>query len=227
MPDPVVSGTPAVPPAAPGTAIQTPPAVVQAPEYITKEEFKIVTDRLQGISGVLATLKREAPPAVQVTPAPDATLIERVKSIEDRDAKQREREKLSTIKTALIEGGVPAKKAEREARLILMDHGSKIQVGDDFSVTYRESEDGKANSVQDWISAYLKTDDGKLLLPAKATIDAGGSGSSTTAAPATHPMSGMTWKQIMEGRADLRASFLKQFPDLAKAKEQEYLAGKR
>ncbi len=208
--------TPAVTPAAPGTATQTPPGEVQPPQYVTIEQHNAVLERLKGISGAIAGLSRTAPAtlATPAAPAPDATLIERVKSIEDRDAKQREREKLSTIKTALIEGGVPAKKAEREARLILMDHGNKIQVGDDFNVSYRESEDGRASPVQEWIGALLKTDEGKLLLPPKATIDAGGSGGQGTQASGAHPFATLTYKQIMEHKDySLRESYFKTHRD--------------
>ncbi len=189
--------TPVVTPAAPGTAIQTPPGEGSPPQYVTIEQHNAVLERLKGISGAIAGLSRTAPvtPATPTTPAPDATLIERVKAIEDQAKSLRESTRLMAVKTALVEGGVPAKKAEREARLILMDHGKQIEVSDTYVTTYKDGD--KASPIQDWIGAFLKTDDGKTLLPSKSTVDAGGSGGQANL-NTVHPFSALTYKQIMD-----------------------------
>jgi hypothetical protein len=220
-----VSGVP-TPPAVPGTAITTPPADSPAkPEYATKEEFSAVLSRLEGISGKLSVIERaakQAAPPIEKPPA-DESLTGRVKGIEEREARQRERERLSAIKSALNEGGVQGKNAERAAKLILIDHGPKIQVGEDFSVTYRENED-KATPISEWIKAYLSTDDGKFFLPGKALPGGVQGGTNGSAAQAVeHPFLKLTYSEIMKSpRMDLRSSFFKAHPEKAQEKLRAY-----
>lgn len=213
------------PPAAPVPASTTPPAQ----QYVSAEDFKkyqeSLDSRIQSISGQIGVVVNATKVSKKSDSQPpeNPTLTEQVKVLQDRDKAQREREKLTVITDALKNGGVPAAKATREARLILMDHGDKIQVDDKFNVVYRESED-KSTDASGWIGAYLKTDEGKMLVPPKATIDAGGGGKgSGEGAGGVHPFSKMTYKEIMDSpRTDLAKSFRHQHPQEWEEKKRAF-----
>ncbi len=145
------------------------------------------------------------------------------------ESEQRTREKLARAqyREILVGSGVNKFQAQDLAANFVSRIGKGLQIGEDDSVHVVESEGASPKPLADIVKSWLGTDHGKSYLPAKATVDAGGGGTGSGAASVAHPMMGMTYKQIMEGRGDLRASFFREHPQEFAAKEQEHLAGKR
>jgi len=107
--------------------------------------------------------KQQSPAA----PKEDQSLRERLERIEARERSQKEREKLSAIKTALEQHDVDGPAAARLARLIAIEQADRISVDDNLSVSVDDA--GNTRSVGEWIRDYLQTDDGKVLIPPKRT----------------------------------------------------------
>lgn len=191
-----------------GTAA-TPPAT---PQYVTADQFQAfqadIAKRFDGQSGVLGTLSgtlEKLKPALEkigtpATPPPD-TLTTRVAQLETEKKAHAESVRSFAIKTALTENGIPAARAEREARILLLDHGDKITVAPDLkTVLYRES-DTQNTPVATWISAWMQTDEGKAILPPIETATGRGlAGGSREGHRGTgpHPMSKMTYTEIQK-----------------------------
>ncbi len=161
-----------------------------------------------------AAAQQPAANSPQPAAKPDG-LAERVNAIEARDAKQRGRERLSSIKTALIDGGVPAKNAERAAKVVLADHGGRVVVDDDFNVHYQDQND-TTTPIATWIGAYLKTEDGQFFLPAKKLAGGDGlsgnnaAGINNGGAAQGHPFAKLSYKEIMDHpNRSLTASYVR------------------
>jgi chromosome segregation ATPase len=123
-----------------------------------------------------------AKPKAQATVAQkdDQSLRERVEKIESRERSLKEREKLGSIKSALIQHEIDATSASRLAKLIAQEQAEKLTVDDDLSVWYDDA--GNPRSVQEWIRDYLQTDEGKFFLPPKRTTRNNSAANSTGAA---------------------------------------------
>ena len=171
MSDPA-NPAPSVPPAEPNKG--QPPVAdpgKNASEFVAREDFDKLRERLDAQSAIIEKLRKQ-PEKKDDPPKPD-TLTDRVKALEERDAKLQAREaKLkdreihSKLKTALVDGGVDPKHAERFAKLLKVEQDSKIHADDELNVTYAEAE-GKTVPLSDWVNAYLQTDEGKALMPPK------------------------------------------------------------
>ena len=183
MPEPSVKESPAT--SATGST-NTEPSTTQSKEsqYATRDEIATLLKRidgqnarLDGQSAIINRLEKEksklAEEVTPKTPGQDDGLVARVKVIEERnrvaderDSKQKDREALQRIQTALIAGGADPKQAPRFAKLLHIEHGGKIVVDDEFNVSVKES-DTVVNPVETWVGAYLQTEEGKVFLPSK------------------------------------------------------------
>lgn len=177
------------------------------PEYVTKAELealqKSIQDSLQAQSGILGRisndLDKKLKPKAQETKTEDATLTERIKAIETREAKQREVLKQNSLKSAAMAKGVPEKKASLYAKMILAEHDENVITTDNYDVLYRESE-SKQVPISDWVAANLQTDFGEVFLPIKAAASSDGQGGSGKGAAAVNPYLGMNFDQIMAAK---------------------------
>ncbi len=220
-----VAGAPQVPNPAPSPGT---PIAPESPKYVTLEQFSEFTRRLDGISAGLRKLEPLA--TVVAPPAPPKepdTLTTRVKAIEDRENAIKERERVTQVRDALKANGVPEKRAEREARLLLMERGETIKTADDYSVHMHEGE--TKTPVADWIAAYIKTDAGRELLPpepAPAVPTGKGLTGGRGAAATTAGIEKMSYSELMANpmaAAQLRA----EKPEVWAAKREEHYAKPR
>lgn len=196
---------------APGSASNTtPPAegtkATNGPEYATKAEItelrSLLDSRLQEQSGLLGGLRNDLKglkPQKTETKAEDATLTERIKAIEAREAKHRENLRFGALKSAAMAKGVPEKKAVIYAKMILAEHDEKVVTADNFDVHFQESDD-KRVGISEWVAANLQTDFGEGFIPPLPAGSSDGQSGSGKAASANNPLLQMTFKQIMEAK---------------------------
>lgn len=205
---------------APGSSSNaTPPAesakATNGTEYATKAELeafqKTIADSLQAQSGLLGGLRNDIKgiakvPKTDATKTEDATLTARIKALEDSETRQRDNLRFGSLKSAAMAKGVPEKKADLFAKMILAEHGKEtVVVTDDYRVLFKESDD-KQVPVTDWASAYLQTEAGEIFLPPKAAGSSdgqAGNGKTSTA----HPFASLTFEQIQEQRAKNPAAY--------------------
>lgn len=191
MPEPVIVVTPSVPPAEPNKG--QPPAAdpgkkESEKQYVAVEDYEKLVERVNSQSAIIEKLRKE--PAKKDDPVkPPDTLTDRVKALEVRDekllvreTKLKEREIRSKLKSALVEGGVDPKHADRFAKLLHVEQSDKIQVDDELNVTYAESAD-KSVPLTEWVPAYLQTDEGKALMPPKRNPTSDGLNGSEASTP--------------------------------------------
>ena len=172
MPSPAPSGAPGQPSPAPSGGS---PAPSDVQKYLTAEEGSKILERLDAQSRILAGLEKKfSAPAPEPNPAPkpeptkpgetDPALTARIKALEQSEARGKDNLKRSSLKTAAMSGGVSETDAADFVDLVLLRHGDKVKVNDDYSVHYQESE-STLTPVADWVKAMLQTQTGKRFLP--------------------------------------------------------------
>jgi hypothetical protein len=90
----------------------------------------------------------------------------------DELKREREQDRLERITDSLsielAKRGVDAKRAAREAKLLKMEHGDKLTLDDSRQVIFRHS-DTQETPLSTWLDAWLQSDEGRFILPSKAT----------------------------------------------------------
>jgi hypothetical protein len=144
----------------------------------------------------------------QAAPQEDQSLRERLERIEARERSQKEREKISAIKSALEQHDVDGQAASRLARLIAIEQADRIEVDDDLRVTVDDA--GNPRAVSEWMRDYLQTDDGRLLIPAKRATRSNAAPAQTVSNPGVQKLSRMeygklTLEQLRSGRYEMES----------------------
>lgn len=163
----------AIPPAAtPAAPPVVPPEVLQGIEAKVMESVTAkFQERLDGQSKVIASLEKQIK---KQEPNKDTDpLTERVKALEstqkrvdEREAKQKEREVLAQIERGFIDAEVEPAQARRLAKLVYVEQQNNIAFDEENFVPMIKDGD-KQVSIPAWLGAYLQTNDGKALLPAR------------------------------------------------------------
>lgn len=189
-----------------------------AAQYVTKEEHAAILARLQEVSALVGGLRNEVK-AQKPKPAEpqkeDATLTARLARLEANEKRAAENLRFTSLKSAAMAKGVPEKRAEALARLTIAERGDAIEVDSDFRVLYRESED-KAVPVQDWVGAFLQTEDGEFFMPPKSAASSDGLRGGGKPASAAHPFSKLTYQELMDkARTDYAgySAYVREHPD--------------
>jgi len=140
-----------------------------APTFVAKTEFDALVTRLDGISGAVGSLKDSIQKMPKIDDEPpkkpiDAPLAERVRAIEEREEKWRQKAARESIASVLVAEGQEYPIAQDQARFLQEVFGKQVQVDDGGDVFFQ---DGITPvRMQDHVKAYLQTQ-GKWMLPVK------------------------------------------------------------
>lgn len=206
MPDVPPAGSPPVPPVTPDAGNKptgTPEPEGNAGERLTKSEVeRMIAERdatwqkrLDGQSATISRLEKlvkHAEPLANQTPTnepkPQLGLDERLKELEVRDQKQRERavrqeqhEARQQIQRALSAHNLAPEHAARAAKLIQMELGPQVKVveADDGDFKVVVAADGQDVPVDSYIGKFLQTDEGRFYLPTTRNPQVPGSSTAT------------------------------------------------
>jgi hypothetical protein len=172
MPDNTSPGAPAAPNAGSIDA--------DAIKAIVSEAVKPLNDRVEGQSKYIAKLEgmlKEVKPAAPAPIAPTETkLVEEVKELKAKDAKNearaqklREKSAVAEIRDALIAGGVSADAAAFQAKAFYLVNAQKVAVEENEDLDYQAYvvEGDKKSTLKEYAAAWLQTKEGSALIPSK------------------------------------------------------------
>lgn len=162
----------------------------QQKEYVTKGEMSSLLERMDGISATINRMNKnmqkvkEPEDSNQNKNIPDnsghnkntSEFSEKFNELEKRIAENEEREKKmkvsaisSSVKNALVKGGVDSLQADFFSKALLVELDGKLDAtfdGNGYQVSYTENE-GNSYAVDKYVSMFLQTDRGRALLPPK------------------------------------------------------------
>jgi len=135
----------------------------------------------------------------------DRSLLERIEKIEAREAAAKQRDRVAAIRGALEENGLDANRARRFAHVIDREQNERLAVDDEGIVTIQDGE--TVSGVNDWMRAYLQTEEGRVFLPPKKMTSTkvasdSGSGSGTKKVSAAE-YGRLTIEQIQSGQYEI------------------------
>lgn len=147
-----------------------------------KEEIASLTKRVQDQSAMLGRLDRtvkdlqsqltKAPSEVPIPtkPTPQDGIAERHSKLEAFQESLKSKARLSSLRSALMENGVPESHSARVAKMIDMENRERFVVTEDefggFEVGFQDNPETVVR-IGDWVKAVLQTDEYRMFLPAK------------------------------------------------------------
>lgn len=191
-------------PAAPATEPTVPPTTPEAeetPQYATKEEIQQMAAKMDKLFGTLGSVLEKVSGAKgkKQEEEKDATLTERIKKIEAREEAVRHRSARDLIASALVATGVDAAVAAKQAKyLYSVEFDGKVRVDDDGAAFFADGD--REVSITDHVKAYLQTEDGKWLLPAKRPPTDRGAASGRAAPQSQSGVREIAWGDYMNRR---------------------------
>ena len=180
--------------------------------YATRDEFQQMAAKMDKIFGTIGSVLEKVSGAKQKEQdqQKDATLNERVRKIEEREAALRQKSARDSIAAALIASGADVAIATKQAQYLqTAEFGSKMQVDEDGTAFFKDGE--QLVPIADHVRAYLQTESGKWLLPAKRPPSDKGAASGRTPANSATGVREIAWsdyvarKMTAQDMADLKS----------------------
>ena len=177
MPDPTPD------PKAPAPSGGTPNApAANAPAPLTADQVKgIVQELVNPIFAEVRRLKDSTPPPPAKSDA-EKSIAERIRAVEETQAKANARLRLGAIRDAAREGGVLADRMRPFEAWLEAEHGARIRLEGDNGVHLDEFE--RPTPLKDYVSGILKTGVGEMFRAPVKTPQVPAGGRPAQAAPA-------------------------------------------
>lgn len=147
---------------------QEPEPKTENPEYVTKEQFNQLLERIENQSKIIGSLKSKKAPEPE---KPD-TLTERIRALEEREARAKNNVARSVVSNAIISHGGNPDVARDQAQFLLTKLGGRLTITDEDQVLIEDNE--KLVPATDYLKAFLQTE-GRWMLPPKSPPNAKGS----------------------------------------------------
>jgi hypothetical protein len=168
------------------TQTETPPQTVDVPALLKRLDGQSAT--ISRLQKTVEKLEKSREAEQHKKPAEPPAIAEQMRELQEqqkvlleRDRRQRERQAKQEIVAAFTDAGVHTDDAADQAELLMLRHGSHIEVDEDFHATIDEG--GDKVPLRDWAKTFLSTDRGRRLLPAKKNPSTAGVPSTTAEPP--------------------------------------------
>jgi hypothetical protein len=183
-----------------------------SPQFVSRDEFQQMTAKMDKIFGTMGSVLEKISGAQQkkADEQKDATLNERVRKIEEREAALRQKSARDSIAAALIASGADVAIATKQAQYLqAAEFSGRMQIDEDGTAFYKDGE--QLVPIADHVRAYLQTEGGKWLLPAKRPPTDKGAASGRTSANSATGVREIAWsdyvnrKMTAQDLADLKS----------------------